>query len=725
MFSRVVEVLKKDKRWEYAIPILIGIALFVAICGPRVLNPMNLGAIETGGDSLQHYLGWAFYRNGDWTFPVGNNPDCGIETGSSLIYSDSLPLLAIPFKCLRGILPEPFQYYGWWYLACYVLGAFFSWKLLRGQGASRWIAAVGAVFAAASPMVVMRSFAHQSLGGQWLILFAFCLYFARGLNFKRQLALWCLLLSMAVATHAYLAFMVAAVWWADWCNRYGLPLLKERKLDLRKGGAALCIPVLVAVVTAWQVGYFVSTASPDGETGFGFYSLNLNTLFNPNGTSRFLQNFHINNGQSGGLAYLGAGGMLVVGLAPFLFFLGRKRNERSIFLTASPWMLVAGILVLLALAITNKVTFGHWVWLSAEVDKHGIFQLFRASNRFVWPLWYFLIFSSLLVFSRIQHRGLVSGRWVAVFMVMVVALQVGDFSKYWAGQRHLYMKPVKTEIFSHDESAWSQISKRYSEVRVLKGHGTKYPWWPRVESTAAQYKMKTNACYLARINRRIVAQEAEKDEAKLLASDYRADTAYIVPTPDMARVSLRAPKSAALRRVDGLSFLLPEWDGGEIGETWPALDKLLFAAPLGVKVYTNSNAKPKDWRKALMAGFSKEEKWGTWTDAKYARLAFIAPSKEGSLYLNVQPFLSGKLQEQRVIAKNSNGDVVYDERLGGKKTIVIPVARVLRTEENRDILELSFELPDAVSPSELGISGDPRTLGFGLIDFELKGGQLD
>ena len=47
------------------------------------------------GDLAQYQLGWKFYREDVWRFPLGLNPNYGITDSSSIIYSDSIPLLAI------------------------------------------------------------------------------------------------------------------------------------------------------------------------------------------------------------------------------------------------------------------------------------------------------------------------------------------------------------------------------------------------------------------------------------------------------------------------------------------------------------------------------------------------------------------------------------------------------------------------------------------------------
>ena len=53
------------------------------------------------GDLAQYQLGWKFYREDIWRFPLGLNPNYGISNGSSIIYSDSIPLCAIFLKYLE------------------------------------------------------------------------------------------------------------------------------------------------------------------------------------------------------------------------------------------------------------------------------------------------------------------------------------------------------------------------------------------------------------------------------------------------------------------------------------------------------------------------------------------------------------------------------------------------------------------------------------------------
>ena len=119
---------KKD--WSALYPLLLGACAFFLTVGFAPLNPNNADWILGRLDPTQHYLGWLFFRNGPWTFPVGLNPLFGLDLSSSIVYSDSIPLLAIPLKALDPLLPDRFHYFGLWIFASFLLQAWLSWKIL-------------------------------------------------------------------------------------------------------------------------------------------------------------------------------------------------------------------------------------------------------------------------------------------------------------------------------------------------------------------------------------------------------------------------------------------------------------------------------------------------------------------------------------------------------------------------------------------------------------------
>ena len=87
---------------------LLGALVFVALYGVQVLNPASVDWIlnNPSPDPSQHYLGWAFFRQSPVHLPyIGANYSNIYPYRTSVLFTDSIPLLALLFKCLGPILP--------------------------------------------------------------------------------------------------------------------------------------------------------------------------------------------------------------------------------------------------------------------------------------------------------------------------------------------------------------------------------------------------------------------------------------------------------------------------------------------------------------------------------------------------------------------------------------------------------------------------------------------
>ena len=113
-------------KWYFLIGALIGAVLFVLIYGFSVLNVTNDAWLMTGKDLQQHYIGWKYYRDAAWNFPIGLHDGLTHPYMVSVLYTDSIPLFAIFFKALSPLLPETFQYFGLFGLMCYMLNGGFA-----------------------------------------------------------------------------------------------------------------------------------------------------------------------------------------------------------------------------------------------------------------------------------------------------------------------------------------------------------------------------------------------------------------------------------------------------------------------------------------------------------------------------------------------------------------------------------------------------------------------
>ena len=155
--------------------LLIGLAFAAYLYGWGILDVRNVGWLLDVSDTTIHFLGWDFFRHDQWRWPLGLNPTFGYVTGNSIVFSDSLPLLALVFKAFRALLPDPFQYDGLILYGDFMLNGCFAallaYRLSRQIGASLIIACL----VVTGTIVTNRGFAARTAttpppltGSSWL-----------------------------------------------------------------------------------------------------------------------------------------------------------------------------------------------------------------------------------------------------------------------------------------------------------------------------------------------------------------------------------------------------------------------------------------------------------------------------------------------------------------------------------------------------------------------------
>ena len=123
-------------------------------------------------------------------------------------------------------------------------------------------------------------------------------------------------------------------------------------------------------------------------------------------------------------------------------------------------------------------------------------------------------------------------------------------------------------------------------------------------------------------------------------------------------------------------------------------------------------------------GWSTPEPWGRWSTGKQASLRFklkpaLAAGAEVKVEMRVSAFVTGRNPEQRVDVE-ANGSLVkqllFTTATGGDK----PHDESFTVTPGPDgELKLVLRTPDATSPAKLGVSGDTRKLGIGLVSLSI------
>jgi hypothetical protein len=367
---------------------IFGGLFFYWIAGWRVIDPTQIEWLMKL-DWRINFLGWHLYRNDPWLNPPGAIVGYLAGEGTTIGLTDSVPLAAMLLKPFDAWLPTPFQYFGLWLLACFVLQGAFGARLAGFYTRNPLLQITGATLFVLLPTLLIRV-GHPALTAHFLLLWALSLYLGSQGAKRPSIGAHVALGLVAGSTHPYLAAMVLAL-------LASIPLRDRTRRSMMVFGAAV-----LATLVAWWAAGFISVSSTDDLSagGLGLYSMNLLSPLTPRGWSTIVPELPIAHEMQAyeGFQYLGVGT-----LALLLFAAGVWAVNRRDMSWRRTWPLVAIALLCALYALSPRVTFGNAVlvdWSNPLIDRVAFF---RASGRFFWPMTYLLLTAAIAaVVSRLR-----------------------------------------------------------------------------------------------------------------------------------------------------------------------------------------------------------------------------------------------------------------------------------------------------------------------------------
>jgi hypothetical protein len=704
----------------YWIPALIGICAFFIITGPRFLDPTNVAWLA-GGDSLQHYLGWAFYRISPWTWPIGLSPFYGMEFSNSIVFTDSIPLLAIPFKLISNLLPYPFQYLGIWVLLCFILQAYFAFKILGLVTNSITVQCLACILFVLSPPMIFRLALHESLMGHFLILAALYLNLKpiNKLNENKKEKIfpiaWVILLAIAVMVHFYLLVMVFTLWLADVLRR----VLLQKYTSFKTALLEILIGLVVIAFFAWQAGYFAIEGASGATRGFGDFRTNLLALFNSRGWSYWLRPIPLRDpveaATGEGFQYLGMGSIFLFLCA--LFAILRKKINLNLAIKLA-WKsyayLIIAVLILALISFSNFIGFGPWHFRIPLPDfLLSLLSIVRSSSRLFWPLYYIIIL--LVIYCVIQ---VYSKKMTLVLLFIAAALQIFDTSAGWAAlHRQLSATASSSFNIKIKDPFWQGAGQHYQKIVSNKGNDN----WEIFGIYASQNKMATNIAYLARADYPKQEKSYMNVNHQLHQGPLDAKSLYVLADwknfPDHIQYD---PQKDLLARIDGVNLLAPGW---KVCSTCLQISKELeisqLAPTLSIREVVDFTKAGNGRANFMLGGWGFTEDWGTWATDQLSKVVLPLPKGEPTkLIIKANAFLSPQHAEQ-VVEVSINGIRIADQMTlkqakGNTLEIKLPTGNIKAGEP----LNVEFRSLDAISPMAAGLGPDERKLGIGLVSMQ-------
>lgn len=511
---------------------LLGALVFVALYGVRVLDPTCVDWIlnNPSPDPSQHYLGWAFFRNSTVRLPyVGANYSVIYPYRTSILFTDSIPLLALLGKLFSPILPTRFQYFGWWGLLCYALQGGLAQAILArlggvrpGQTAKAWASVAGAGVLVLFPALTVRMFAHTALAANWLVLLAIWLWLrcdALLPTTRRACLAWAGMGVLCAGIHLYYLPMVGIVL-VGYAVRRGLQ---------KRGVAAVLLPVIcfcaAALAELVLLGAFASNFA--GYSNGYLNGADLANLVVPGLAASWEQNVYIG---------LGAVAALVLAVVSFGIACARgKAAAAAGFFRRHRIWLIAGAVVLLLDAIAamgNTITLGGVTLGTVPIPQvlMDFWAMFSSCARLAWLAGMLLALLGCGVVLRLWN-----GR-VAVVLLAVCALLQGY------GQRDELAKRFATY---HDDAtytdqtrltdpAWETLAEsgRFSHLAFVSFDFEHDEFWD-LAAFAADHGWTSNSFYMGHMDGNLAAVTLAGEMNTL-----SADTLYVfVDEDELARDS--------------------------------------------------------------------------------------------------------------------------------------------------------------------------------------------
>jgi hypothetical protein len=578
---------------------VVGTVVFIYATGGRIIDPTNRDWLMLG-DSAQHYLGWAFFRDTPLLqWPIGANPKLGLDFASSIVFTDSIPLAAFVFKPLNVVLPETFQYLGVWIWMCFVLQAYFGVRLLARRVADRSLCGLGAALIVLAPVLsyrlVHQGYGHIALVSHFVILAALDLY----LDERGSVRKWAILICCALLIQAYFVPMVIAIWIAS---------MVSRRLAIRDTARQVAIVLgslgIVAVVSGfaslggrlfvgdssvtpedfpyrfrWQPMALVDSAT-DFSTGWSHVMADQLELF----------------GDVEGFTYLGSGFLLVVLPAVVLSML----RKRSGIVSARDVVVVLGIVAACALLVPSRIfSTGIAVMLfvvvaviagrSIRERRHrallvaalllGAYsmtmrpgigrrtffeydlvpvleqftQTFRTHARSSWVLYYVVLLALVVLVATRLPRRLAIG-----VLALAIVVSVVDSNPAMSQVRQRFTsQPVWVNQL--DDPMWEEVVQgRDSIITYPPLNNDLEGRWVHIEDFVQRRGMATNAGYFSRWSIDTYVRVNQRLHDELRAGEFDPKSLYVIFDPDMwAFLSSDPTRFAFIGDIDGYLVVAP------------------------------------------------------------------------------------------------------------------------------------------------------------------------
>ena len=463
------------------------------------------------GDASSDLINWLNFKNADWAFPFGTYKS-GDLGNNSVVYTGAVPLLAIIFKTLFKNVNN-FHFFNFWIFLCFYLQYLFSYLILKHFLKDNISSILGGLFFVLSPIFINKLGLHLSLGGHWILLAYFFIKLKNVENNKNIIIMICL----STLIHFYFTMMILFV---EILHSIFIEKFFTKNKFVRFFKYYFYI-FFFTLLTMYLSGYFAIPVQDTMGYGYGYYKLNILSIINPSGLtihelfnwSNFLPTVELNFGEKEGFNYLGLGYllMLILFISSFWIYKLEKINYGYVYI----------IILITLFSLSNNIDFGKINIINIQLNKYveGSLSIARASGRFFWPVYYFILFCCLINLKKIFKYNY---KIIIIFFLLVQIIDLlPGYKKYFNGGA------INNNDLKIESKLWNKIISKNKILTstYLKNHNSDYY---KILPIAVNNNFNSEIQYFARYDRNSLINLRYKNYKRILNNNYELNKVYIV-----------------------------------------------------------------------------------------------------------------------------------------------------------------------------------------------------
>ena len=682
---------------------IFSLILLVGFLGTENIKFGEINWLLGSGDISNAQNGWTFFKNDKWHFPLGKNPNYGLEISNSIIFSDSIPLFAFIFKIFKSFLSTNFQYFSLWIFMCFFFQLFFSYLIIYKSTNSITYSLMSSIFFTISPLFIYRLGMHLSLGAHWIILFAYYTNFHIEEKIKKYF--WILILILSTLIHLYFTAMLFVIYALILIGRF----FENKKIT--EPVITIFSSLIIVLLFMYIFGYFEADLFGSVSRGYGKFGLDIIGIFDPQTNesnlnwSFFLKD--ITGTSVEGFNYLGLGCIVLLIISIIIYLTKVTKNKYYLIETSKNNLAYLLIIFFFSCwAITTNIYFKGEEILSIPLHNYilGALSIFGATGRFFWPVYYLLIILSLLYifknFNKKYSRLIIA----SILLIQIIDIYPG-LKNYFLYKKHIY----KPKVFN--SQIWSEIPNEYEKIRTTYLFNNYGPIFGSLNHFLGTGNIKkTDIVLNTSMSRSKAAKVRYNFNNDLYNKTLPSDTAYIVDNLGHLRqmkIFLENTNYGFFYR-DNIWLALPNKKKDMSDDDLAKISKINFET---IKINEKYKFNFNERQKLLGVGWSHNSgNKGVWSDGNISFILFsLKEPISGKLSLNFNPY-KGNRNDNFQVKIYFNNNLKKTIKLNSLKTEK-NIAFNFKTNEIKNENIIMFKFDKLISPFDIFESPDARKLG--------------